>query len=72
MAIIIKSKTESSINIQNTTVEITDDRNKSSVTAINKSGQSVVDDRLKLFVNGERKILTEETRKKLIGLLVEL
>ena len=72
MAIIIKSKTESSINIQNTTVEITDDRNKSSVTAINKSGQRVVDDRLKLFVNGERKILNEETRKKLIGLLVEL
>lgn len=72
MPIIIKSKNESSINIQNNTVEVIDDKNKSSITAINKSGQRVADDRLKLFVNGERKTLNEATRKKLIELLVDL
>lgn len=72
MPIILKNKNESTINIQDNKVDIIDDRNKSSVTAISKNGDRVTDDKLKLFINGERVVLNDTLRKKLIELLMEV
>jgi hypothetical protein len=72
MPIILKNKNESTINIQDNKVDIIDDRNKSSVTAISKNGDRVTDDKLKLFINGERVVLNDILRKKLIELLMEV